>query len=127
MENIYAIRLKNLIEELDIKQNELAQKAGITEATISNYINAKQLPKLGVVEKLADVLGVSVDYLLGKSDVKNPGKQIDDVLNEAMIGMSKEEYEALSETQKKQIRDFALFVKNQCEDNKKIKGENNEK
>ena len=119
MENIYAIRLKNLIEELDIKQNELAQKAGITEATISNYINAKQLPKLGVVEKLADVLGVSVDYLLGKSDVKNPGKQIDDVLNEAMIGMSKEEYEALSETQKKQIRDFALFVKNQSEGDKK--------
>lgn len=44
--------------------------------------------------------------------------QIDDVLNEAMIGMSKEEYEKLSETQKKQIRDFALFVKKQSEENK---------
>ena len=119
MENKYSIRLKNLIDELDIKQNELAQKAGITEATISNYINAKQLPKLGVVEKLADVLGVSVDYLLGKTDIRNPGKQIDDVLNEAMIGMSKEEYEKLSETQKKQIRDFALFVKKQNETDKK--------
>ena len=39
MENKYAIRLKNLIDELDIKQNELAQKAGITEATISNFLN----------------------------------------------------------------------------------------
>lgn len=121
MENKYAIRLKNLIDELDIKQNELAQKAGITEATISNYINAKQLPKLGVVEKLADVLGVSVDYLLGKTDIRNPGKQIDEVLNEAMIGMSKEEYEKLSETQKKQIRDFALFVKKQNDEKKEIK------
>lgn len=119
MGNIYATRLKNLIDELDIKQNELAQKAGITEATISNYINAKQLPKLGVVEKLADVLGVSVDYLLGKTDIRNSGEQIDDILNEAMIGMSKKEYEALSETQKKQIRDFALFVKNQSEGDKK--------
>jgi hypothetical protein len=36
-----------------------------------------------------------------------------------MIGMSKEEYDKLSETQKKQIRDFALFVKNQDEVNKK--------
>lgn len=119
MENKYSIRLKKLLDELDIKQNELAEKTGITEATISNYINAKQLPKLGVVEKIADILGVSVDYLLGKSDVKNPGKQIDDVLNEAMIGMSKEEYEALNETQKKQIRDFAIFVKNQNEGDKK--------
>ena len=119
MENKYSIRLKKLLEELDIKQNELAEKTGITEATISNYINAKQLPKLGVVEKIADILGVSVDYLLGKTDVRNSGKQIDDVLNEAMIGMSKEEYEALNETQKKQIRDFAIFVKNQNEGDKK--------
>ena len=35
-----------------------------------------------------------------------------------MIGMSKEEYENLTETQKKQIRDFALFVKNQNEEKK---------
>lgn len=119
MENKYSIRLKKLLEELDIKQNELAEKTGITEATISNYINAKQLPKLGVVEKIADILGVSVDYLLGKTDVRNPGQQIDDVLNEAMIGMSKKEYQALNETQKKQIRDFAIFVKNQNEEKKK--------
>ena len=119
MENKYSIRLKKLLEELDIKQNELAEKTGITEATISNYINAKQLPKLGVVEKIADILGVSVDYLLGKTDVRNPGQQIDDVLNEAMIGMSKKEYQALNETQKKQIRDFAIFVKNQNEGDKK--------
>lgn len=119
MENKYSIRLRNLIDEMDIKQNELAEKAGITEATISNYINAKQLPKLGVVEKIADVLGVSVDYLLGKTDIRNVGQQIDEVLNEAMIGMSKTEYEKLTDTQKKQIRDFAIFVKNQVEGDKK--------
>lgn len=71
MENKYAIRLRNLLEELDIKQNELAKKAQVTEATISNYITGKQLPKLGVVEKISDILGVSVDYLLGKTDIKN--------------------------------------------------------
>jgi len=52
---------------------------------------------------------------LPKTDVRDTGEQIDDVLNEAMIGMSKEEYNTLTETQKKQIRDFALFVKNQNE------------
>ena len=62
---------------------------------------------------MAEIFGCTLDYLMGKSDIRNSGKQIDDVLNEAMIGMSKEEYEKLNETQKKQIRDFALFVKNQ--------------
>ena len=80
---------------------------------LSNFLN------LGLLKKIADILNVSVDYLLGKTDIRNPGKQIDDVLNEAMIGMSKEEYEKLTETQKKQIRDFAIFVKNQSEGDKK--------
>lgn len=71
MENKYSIRLKKLLEELNIKQNELAQKSQVTEATISNYISGKQLPKLGVVERIADTLNVSVDYLLGKSDIRN--------------------------------------------------------
>ena len=71
MENKYYIRLKKLLEELNIKKNELAQKSQVTEATISNYISGKQLPKLGVVERIADTLNVSVDYLLGKSDIRN--------------------------------------------------------
>lgn len=53
------------------------------------------------------------------NDIKEATRQIDDVLNEAMIGMSKAEYEQLTETQKKQIRDFALFVKNQSGDDEK--------
>lgn len=68
-------RLKNLLEELNIKQNELAQKSQVTEATISNYISGKQLPKLGVVERIADTLNVSVDYLLGR-DVYRTGNRI---------------------------------------------------
>ena len=68
MESKYSIRLRNTLELLDIKQAELARRTGITEATISNYINAKKIPQLSVVEKIADVLNVSVDYLLGRSN-----------------------------------------------------------
>lgn len=60
-----------------------------------------------------------MSILHGKTNIRNPGKQIDDVLNEAMIGMSKQDYEKLTETQKKQIRDFAIFVKSQSEGDKK--------
>ncbi len=106
-------RIKILREELGLKQEELANKMSVSPSSIGMYETNKREPNNELILKLAQFFGVSTDYLLGKSDIRNPGKQIDDVLNEAMIGMSKEEYEALTETQKKQIRDFALFVKNQ--------------
>lgn len=70
-ENIYGKRLKEVLEELEVKQSELAKSCYITEATISNYISGKQLPKLGVVERIANRLNISVDYLLGLSDIKS--------------------------------------------------------
>lgn len=108
-------RIKTLREESGMKQEDLANKMSVSPSAIGMYETNKREPNNELILKLAQFFNVSTDYLLGKTDVKNPGKQIDDVLNEAMIGMSKEEYESLSETQKKQIRDFALFVKKQNE------------
>lgn len=112
-------RIKKLREEFHMTQQELADKLKGAKSTIAMYESETRKPSMEVLIKLSDIFNCSIDYLLGKTDVRNPGKQIDDVLNEAMIGMSKEEYEALNETQKKQIRDFAIFVKNQNEEKKK--------
>lgn len=112
-------RLKFLREEKGLFQSDIAKILGISVAAVGFYENEKRDMSPDTIIKLAEYFDVTTDYLLGKTDVRNPGQQIDDVLNEAMIGMSKEEYEALNETQKKQIRDFAIFVKNQSEEKKK--------
>lgn len=112
-------RIKQLRNEMNINQDVLAKLLGLEIAGISKLETGRVPLKDEYIVKLAEYFNVSTDYLLGKTDIRNPGKQIDDVLNEAMIGMSKEDYEALTETQKKQIRDFALFVKNQNEGDKK--------
>lgn len=112
-------RIKILREEKQMKQEELAKILSISASAIGMYERDEREPNDEIKLKLSNFFNVSIDFLLGKSDVRNPGKQIDDILNEAMIGMSKEEYEALSETQKKQIRDFAIFVKNQNNNEKK--------
>ena len=111
-------RIKQLRNEKDIKQDVLAKLLGLEVAGISKLETGRVPLKDEYIVKLAEYFNVSTDFLLGKTDIRNPGKQIDDILNEAMIGMSKEDYEALTETQKKQIRDFALFVKNQNEEKK---------
>ena len=111
-------RIKILREESGYTQQELADKLDGAKSTVAMYENETRKPSMEVLIKLSEIFNCSIDYLLGKTDVRDTGEQIDDVLNEAMIGMSKEEYNALTETQKKQIRDFALFVKNQVEINK---------
>lgn len=112
-------RLRFLRNENGESLEKIAKYLNVTIQTISNYETGKRDMTPDTILKLAEYFGVSTDYLLGKSDIRHPGKQIDDVLNEAMIGMSKSDYEKLTETQKKQIRDFALFVKNQSEEQKK--------
>lgn len=112
-------RLKFLREEKGLFQSDIAKILGISIAAVGFYENEKRDMSPDTIIKLAEYFGVTTDYLLGKSDVRNPAQQIDDILNEAMIGMSKQEYDKLTETQKKQIRDFAIFVKNQSEEKKK--------
>lgn len=111
-------RIKELREENSWTQTELAKKMDCAMSSIAMYEKGQRKPSMEVLIKLSEIFNCSTDYLLGKTDIRNPGKQIDDVLNEAMIGMSKEEYENLTETQKKQIRDFALFVRSQNEEKK---------
>lgn len=112
-------RIKKLREEFKITQQELADKLNGAKSTVAMYENETRKPSMEVLIRLSEIFDCSIDYLLGKTDVKNSGEQIDDVLNEAMIGMSKKDYEQLTETQKKQIRDFAIFVKNQNEGEEK--------
>lgn len=112
-------RIKQLRNEKNIKQDVLASLLNLEVAGVSKLETGRVPLKDEYIIKLSEYFEVSTDYLLGKSDIRNPGEQIDNVLNEAMIGMSKKDYEKLTETQKKQIRDFAIFVKNQNEgDNK---------
>lgn len=120
MENILGKRIEFERNKLGLNQIELARKLNLSSsASISQYESGDRVPSDDIKLKMCEIFDCSLDYLLGKTDIRNPGREIDDVLNEAMIGMSKEDYEALTETQKKQIRDFALFVKNQNEGDKK--------
>lgn len=64
-------RISMLCEEKDIKQKELAELIGVTEATMSRYINDKRIPKGESAAKMATILGVTTEYLLGVSDSKN--------------------------------------------------------
>jgi transcriptional regulator with XRE-family HTH domain len=58
-------RIRQLREELGLKQLELANKVGLTEAAISMYERNKRQPDYSILAKFAEIFDCSVDYLLG--------------------------------------------------------------
>lgn len=63
-------RLKPLRNSLNITQKELASFLGINQNTYSYWENGKVKIDSDSLSKLADYFDVSIDYLLGKSDLK---------------------------------------------------------
>ena len=64
--------MKDLREDADITQKEIAAYLNIKQNTYSQYeIGVLNYP-LEAVGKLADLYGVSVDYLMDRTDVKEP-------------------------------------------------------
>lgn len=61
-------RLQQLLEKKDISQRELAKRVGVSEVTISRYMSGERNPRIEIVRKMADVLSVTTDYLLGNSN-----------------------------------------------------------
>lgn len=64
-------RILNLRKELNLNQKELAEKVGITEASLSRYENNLREPKAEIIIRLSNVLNCSTDYLLGKTNIRN--------------------------------------------------------
>lgn len=70
------MRLKELLQEADMTQRELADKTGLTEATISRYVNGSREPRGKALARIATVLGVTTDYLLGASQARQETEEI---------------------------------------------------
>lgn len=61
-------RIRQLRKERNLTQLEIAHLVGVKEPTISNYETGKREPDKETWIKLAGVLGVTVDYLMGLSN-----------------------------------------------------------
>ena len=65
-------RIRDLREDKDLKQADLAKLLNCTQACYSNYENGKRDVPAEVLETLAGFYSVSVDYLLGRTNEKKP-------------------------------------------------------
>lgn len=65
-------RLKDLREDADLSQTALGNAIGIPQRTYSYYENGQRMIPPEVLSRLADFYKTSVDYLLERTDQKEP-------------------------------------------------------
>lgn len=65
-------RIRNLREDSDFKQQQIADKLFINRRTYSSYENGVRNMPIEILSLIADIFNTSTDYLIGRTDVKKP-------------------------------------------------------
>ncbi len=65
MNNEFGNRVKQLRQQADFTQAELAKRLEVSTAVISAYELGERTPRVDTLVNLADIFKVSTDYLLG--------------------------------------------------------------
>ena len=81
-------KIKELRKAKKMTQSQLCEILKIAQPTLSGYENETSEPDFATFQKIADFFNVSVDYLLGRDEIKNPSNiyDVDGIINFEEIG-----------------------------------------
>lgn len=98
--------IKHLREQQDLTQEELAKKLNLSRSTISMYENNERIPNAYILDNIADALGVSVDYLIGRIDRRmNQRQKLHPAIKKTLQIMY-----SITDEGKEQILDYAEML-----------------
>lgn len=85
-------KIAELRKELELSQEELAERLNVKQPTVANWELDRREPDLETVKKIASLFGVTTDYLLGLAKGGNTmlGKRINELRKSS--GMTQEEF-----------------------------------
>lgn len=69
-------RIKVILEEKNISQKQLANMTGITESSISHYVNGDRVPRGANLVKIAEALETTADDLLSENTSANKENEL---------------------------------------------------
>lgn len=72
MKPIYSDILKELRKDKKLTQQDMGDMMGISQATYCDYENGVRRMPLSMLSFLADILGTSTDYILGRTAEARP-------------------------------------------------------
>lgn len=78
---MYADRLKQLMKENGLTQQEFSEKVGISQTAACYYMLNKREPSITIAKRIADYFGVTVDYMLRSDEELSESKWKSNLLN----------------------------------------------
>lgn len=69
------LKLRELRKIRGFTQQQLADKVGVSNVSLSNYERGAQMPDITTLTRIANALGVSTDTLLGLNEPTSDGEQ----------------------------------------------------
>lgn len=74
---MFSERLKQLRKEAGLTQKQVAEKLSMSQPQYNRTENGRRKPSDETLKLFAGFYNVSIDYLVGKSDIRNPEEEID--------------------------------------------------
>lgn len=111
---MFGKRLKNLRENAGFTQEQLGKKLNVVKSNISMYENGTRIPNADILEQLSKIFDVSIDYLLGKTDVKKYDNPYEDELEKVLFSKAKE----LTDEEKKAVLGVINAIKRDVDNGK---------
>ena len=65
-------RMKDLREDSDLRQKDIAETLNISRSAYANYERGERDMYAQTLEMLAEFYETSVDYIMGRTDIKKP-------------------------------------------------------
>lgn len=91
-------------KERNLTQEQLAEKLGVTNRSISNWENGKNMPDLSLFKPLCNELNISINELMSGEIIDN--KNYINVLEENIVDMVSD----LENKKKKERREYLFFL-----------------
>lgn len=107
-------RIANLLKKSGLTQRELANKVGVTEASMSRYISGGRIPKGPTIANIANALHTTSDYLLGaEEDITKEQKTIAEILGAVKEDREKSKTvtDILEEVKQEMCDDYCVYTK----------------
>lgn len=110
-------RILDLLSEKGKAQKELTDFIGISSNSFTNWKSGRNVSYKKYIYAIAEFLGVSVDYLLGNSNLKTENEKTitDDDIKFALFGGDGE----ITDEMYDDVKKFAQFIKEKYENDKK--------
>ena len=99
--SVISERIKTLREEMSLTQTQLAEGIDVAVSSVSQYETGDRVPSDDIKVKLAKFFDVSLDYLMGISDIRNP----------YVFFTLSQYFNSLTESEINEVIKFIMFIK----------------